>query len=160
MKWCEERAYPVSRETNPRPDVVRPPFEAFQFVPPVDSGAKVQLARFLYSKLEPLDEGLAWLGGWNVWPSSEHVPLVTRFRQALGEHQALIETPGHLFVAEEADDVISIITIALLFVWDCHVLTTLGRDALFVTHDEVAWFASRDLSVTERVGKEISQLLA
>ena len=84
------------------------------------------------------------------------MPLFTRFREAFGERRALIDAPGHLLPSEEADDAISIISVSLLFMWNCHVLSGSGRDVVFTSHDEFGWFASRDQAVAaiahERIG--------
>jgi hypothetical protein len=78
---------------------------------------------------------LLWLSDWAVWPNSQHMPLFTRFRDAFDESRPLIETPGHLFQANEIDDAVSVLAIAMLFVWDCHVFPADGP--VFVTsHDE------------------------
>jgi hypothetical protein len=142
--------------TGPAPDIQSPPFHLVEFTPPVDSGRKVAFARFLQSLLDPAPELLYWLGDWSVWPSSQHMPLFSRFRQALGEHRPLIETPGHLLTPDEADDATSILIVSLQFVWDCHVFTSSGRDVVFVSHDEYGWFASRDESIAKSVGQKIA----
>jgi hypothetical protein len=79
------------------------------------------------------------------------MPLFTRFRQAFGEQRLLDEAPGHLVTPDEADDAISIISVSLLFIWNCHVLCASGRDAFFTSHDEYGWYASHDESVVQSV---------
>jgi hypothetical protein len=127
-----------------------------EFAPPADSGRKVAFARFLQSLLDPAPELLYWLGDWAVWPSSQHMPLFNRFRQALGERRPLIEAPGQLLTPDELDDATSILIVSLQFVWDCHVLTASGRDAIFVSHDEYGWFATRDASVAVTVHRRLT----
>ncbi|SRR6266568_2734089 len=160
--WCAQRGFPTRHfegyVVGPDPDLQSPPFHFVEFSHPTDSGRKVWLARFLYSLLEPSPELLIWLGDWTVWESGQHIPLFTRFRQALGEQRPLIEAPGHLVTPAEADDAISIITVSLLFIWNCHVLSASGRDAVFTSHDEFGWFASRDASVTERVREQMENV--
>jgi hypothetical protein len=141
------------------PDLQSPTFHFAQFTLPVDSGKKVWFAKFLYSLVEPSTELLIWLGDWSVWPSGQHMPLFARFRQSFGETRPLIETPGHLLTPDETDDAISIISVSLLFVWDCHVLAASGRDAVFFSHDEYGWFASRDASVAIAVGERMRKAL-
>jgi hypothetical protein len=119
----------------------------------------VWLARFLYSLLQPSPELLIWLGDWAVWPSSQHMPLFTRFREAFGEKRPLIDAPGHLLTPEEEDDAVSIMSVALLFSWNCQVLSGCGRDAVFVSHDEFGWFASRDPVVAGIAEKKIGAAL-
>jgi hypothetical protein len=142
---------------GPHPDIQSPPFHFVEFKPPTDSGRKVAFSRFLYSQIDPAPELLFWLGDWAVWPSSQHMPLFTRFRQALGESRPLIDAPGHLLTPEEADDAVSILLVSLQFVWNCHILTSSGRDAVFVSHDEFGWFASRAASVAESVRQKIEE---
>ena len=78
---------------SPHPQIQSPDFHFVEFNPPVDSGRTVWLARFLYSLLQPSPELLIWLGNWAVWPSNQHIPLFTRFREAFGEKRPLIDAP-------------------------------------------------------------------
>ena len=87
------------------------------------------------------------------------MPLFSRFRQAFGEHRPLIEAPGHLVAPDEIEDGVSILTTALLFHWDCHVLTSSGRDVVFVSHDEFGWFGSRDASVAGSIRQQLKEAL-
>ena len=84
------------------------------------------------------------------------MPLFTRFREALGEHRPLIEAPGHIATASDTDDAVSIIATSLLFIWDCYGISSTGRDAFYLLHDEYCYFASRDASVAERVTSEFA----
>ena len=147
VAWCVQHGY-ATRESTDEPSPTILDFESdFHFVDfnfPNDSGKKVWLARTLYSLLDSAAELLIWLDDWDVWPSSQHMPLFRRFRESLGEHRPLIETPGHLLVPTEAEDGVSILIVALQFIWNCHVLSGSGREAVFVSHDEHGWFASRD----------------
>jgi hypothetical protein len=162
-EWCSQRGFPTrqvkGRMVGPDPDLQSSAFHFVEFTPPTDSCQKVWLARFLYALLQPSSELLIWLGDWAVWPSSQHMPLFTRFREALGEKRPLIEAPGHLLTPEEADDAVSIISLSLLFIWDCHVLSASGRDAVFTSHDEFGWFASREPLVAASVRKKIDESL-
>ncbi|MBV9656660.1 MAG: hypothetical protein JO295_00995 [Verrucomicrobia bacterium] len=123
---------------------------------PPDSGAKVSLARRLFSLVASESETLLLVDDWAVWPSSQHLPLFTRFREALGEHRSLIETPGHVVTAAETDDAVSIIATSLLFMWDCYGISSSGCDAFYFSHDEYCYFASRDASLAELVTSEFS----
>jgi len=159
-EWCSQRGFPTSQKegyiVGPDPDLRPCDFHFAEFKPPSDSGRKVWLARFLYSLLQPSPE-VIWLGDWAVWPSSQHTPLFTRFREAFGEGRPLIEAPGHLLTSQEADDAISIIATSLLFFLNCNILSSSGRDAVFLSHDEFGWFASRDSSIAESVRERIEQ---
>lgn len=160
-EWCSSRDYATryieGYRVGPHPDLQSPPFHFVEFKPPTDSGRKVAFARMLYSLIDPKPELLMWLGDWAVWESSNHMPLFTRLRQALGERRPLIDAPGHLLTADESDDAISVLIVSLQFIWDCHVLTASGRDALFVSHDEYGWFASRSELVAASVRRKFEK---
>ena len=81
------------------------------------------------------------------------MPLFTRFREAFGEHRPLIEAPGHLVTPSETDDAVSIISTALLFMWDCYGISSSGRNAFYFSHDEYCYFASRNAEVAAGVQK-------
>jgi|GEM_PF-2067399 len=161
-EWCAKRGFSTRQRegyvVGPEPDLTSPPFHFVEFKPPVDSGNKVFFARWLYSLVDSSPELLLWIGDWAVWPSSQHMPLFDRFREGFGERRPLIEAPGHILTPQEAEDSVSIIAVALFFIWDCHILAASGRDAVFVSHDEVGWFASRDPSVTESVRIKLSEI--
>jgi hypothetical protein len=144
---------------GPNPDLRPPEFHFVDFKLPQDSGKKVLLARTLYSLIDASPEMLLWLGDWDVWPSSQHMPLFTRFREAFGEKRPLIEAPAHLLAPDESEDSVSIITVALLFIWDCHILTASGRDAIFVSHDEIGWFASRDQAIANSARARLEEIM-
>ena len=84
---------------------------------------------------------------------------MTRFRQSFREHRPLIDAPAHLVAPDEIEDGISILTMSLFFLWDCHVLTASGRDVVFVSHDEFGWFGSRDGSVAASVSQQLKNAL-
>jgi hypothetical protein len=109
------------------------------------------LARRLLSLISCDSETLLLVDEWDIWPSSQHLPLFTRFREALGEHRPLIAAPGHVVVPDDKDDAISIVATALLFVWSCYGISSTGRDAFCISHDEFCYFASRDPSIAESV---------
>jgi hypothetical protein len=77
--------------------------------------------------------------------------LFIRFRETFGEERPLIKAPGHILNPEEKDDAISIISVSLIFMWNCHILSASGRDAVFTSHDEFGWFASRDAPIVKSV---------
>src|SRR5215472_4657151 len=116
--WCTERQMPLREAGWIRPNISTGYFHTTELPYHADSGRKVGTARFLYSLVSPDPETLLLIDDWAVWPSSQHMPLFTRFREALGEKRPLIEAPGHLVTASDADDAVSIIATSLLFVWD------------------------------------------
>jgi hypothetical protein len=154
--WCSDHQVPLREAGWVRPDFA---VETIQTIPipyPKNSGAKVALARFLFSLVSPRPETMLLIDDWSVWPSSEHLPLLTRFRQALGEARPLIECPGHLVTEADGDDAVSIISMSLLFIWDCYGISSSGRDAFYLSHDEYCNFMSRDAETISRVRERLS----
>jgi hypothetical protein len=79
-----------------------------------------------------------------------------RFREALGERRALIDAPAHLVDISDADDAVSIISTSLMFIWDCYGISSSGRDAFYISHDEFCFFASRDKSAADRAAEQLA----
>ena len=149
--WCVERQFPLREGGSIRPDIIADHFHRADLTYPQDSGKKVSLARRLFSLVTSESDTLVLLDSWTVWPSSQHLPLFIRFREALGEHRPLVEAPGHLAAPVDADDAISIIATSLFFIWDCYGISSTGRDAFYISHDESCFFASRDASIAESI---------
>ena len=156
QSWCGERNIPLRESGWIRPDIGAETSHVVEVPYPDDSGAKVSLARFLLSLVEPDPETLLLIDDWDVWPSSQHMPLFTRFREALGEHRPLIEAPGHLVTAADMDDAVSIVATSLLFIWDCYGISSSGHDIFYFSHDEFCYFASSDPSVAARVTEQLA----
>jgi hypothetical protein len=160
--WCSQHGYRTRQfhiNGGPEPDIQPNEFQRVEFALPTDAGRRVWLARCLCGAVDKSPELLIWPGDWAVWPSAQHMPLFSRFRQAFGEIRPLIEAPGHLVAPDEIEDGISILTTSMLFLWDCHVLTSSGRDVVFVSHDEFGWFGGRDESVAGSVREQLKNAL-
>jgi hypothetical protein len=76
------------------------------------------------------------LWDWSVWPSGEHLPLARRLRQSLGEHRELAEAPDCLSEVSESDDTLSLLVVAIYFLWDCWFCGDTGPVA-YLSHGEV-----------------------
>lgn len=154
QNWCTERKVPLRAAGWTRPDIGEEHFHIVDLPYPTDSGGKVSMAHFLLSLVPPEPETLLLIDDWAVWPSCQHMPLFTRFREAFGESRPLIEAPGHLFTHADSDDAVSIVATSLFFIWDCYGISASGRNAFYFSHDEYCYFASRDASVAEQVRAE------
>src|ERR1700722_1235310 len=156
QSWCVKHQVPLREVSWLRPDITEQHFHIVDLEYPADSGRKVCLARLLYSLIPPEPETLILMDDWGVWPSSQHLPLVTRFRQALGERRELVEAPAHLVAASDQDDAVSIIAMSLLFICDCYGISASGANAFFVSHDEHCYFATRDASTVARAKEQLA----
>jgi len=158
--WCERNGFPtrqVYRAAGPDPFLTEPEFHFARFAIPEDAGRRVWLAKLLLSLIDPSAGLLMHIGDWAVWPSGQHMPLFERFRQSFGENRPLIEAPAHVLGAAEKADAASILIIAILFLWNCHVLAEGGGEAFFVSHDEDGWFAVRETTRLDQIRKELTE---
>lgn len=103
---------------------------------PTDSGQRVARVKNNMAAFSPSSTLLVWIAEWGVWPSSERSHIFERFRLSYGVSQPLIEKRGHLLGPSEHDVAISIVTLSVLFLWDCFVLTSKSGPGLFYSHDE------------------------
>lgn len=133
--WSARRGYRLN-ESFGRPvagEILTP----LRFHIPADAGARVTLARTLWETIgADAPEVLVWVTEWGVWPSGEHVALAEAARRGLGATGTLGESPGHLTRLGESDAGLSVLCLAVLFLWDCWVLPADRRPAVFVSHDE------------------------
>jgi hypothetical protein len=79
---------------------------------------------------------LVWFDDWSVWPSGQRMHIFDRLRMSYGENRRILDTPAQLFQQSEIEDAISIVIVAVLFLWDCYVLCPNQNRFLFFSHDE------------------------
>jgi len=126
--WCE--AHRIGRGLPER-------FDAdLEFKIPVDAGKRVAMVGRAMKPFEDEPLFLVLFSEWSVWRSGERMHVFDRFRMSYGETRRLIEAPGHVFNQTEIEDAISFVTIAVLFLWNCHVVTPERRKVLYFSHDE------------------------
>jgi hypothetical protein len=65
-----------------------------------------------------------------------------RFLASYGDHRPLIEVPAFSFRRDEFEDLVSFVTLGVLFLWDVLVAGAKGRRLLFFSHNEVGWVAA------------------
>jgi len=109
---------------------------------PSDTGQRIALLSGLFRNMPADQEILLWFTEWGVWPSSERAHMFERFRNSYGEHRHLSDAPAFVFSTAEREDLISFAGFGILFLWDCHVLTSSGDTWLFLSHDEIGWTCS------------------
>jgi hypothetical protein len=135
--WCEARGYPLSAPVNGKRDLALDTQSASHDLPyQGDCGKRVYIAKQVVSRAVASGPALLWVSDWAVWPTSQHLPLFSRFREALGERRPLSEAPGHLVGPDDEDDAVSVLAMALLFAWNCAVLTDSLGPTYFCSHDE------------------------
>ena len=131
--WCLEQGIQVLG-SRPKPQEDRR-IPALGFSIPEDAGARTSLARILYPSAED-GETLIWTTDWSIWPSGEHLPLMRRLREALGEKRTVFDAPAQLVGSESIDDGLSLLVLNVLFLWDCWLISSRGEYVAFFSHDE------------------------
>ena len=120
--------------------------------------------RFLANALLPYSESaafqpcLVWMTDWGIWSEvSERVAksLAESFRSARGERNPLIDTPAHLFGETEAADAQTLLTIAIVFGWDCYVIPEHGKYYALTSHDEYLEVVCQSTALHQRFKEEL-----
>jgi hypothetical protein len=143
--WASARRFPLG-ESPYSVLADGPPFSVRYFSIPRDAGVRVAIVRDLWNRIgSGRHQTLLWPTQWSVWPSSEHVPLALGVRRGLGEERPLIEAPGCVARLGDDDNALSILVVAILFLWDCWMLSGDGATATFLSHDE--WGAVCSLGI-------------
>jgi hypothetical protein len=132
QQWCERFRFPIPEFSMPIFPSLPVPKE---FTIPSDAGRRVALAREHLVSFRSGSKVLVWITGWSVWPSGECMHMFDGFRTSFGVSTPLIEHPGHLLSRYEFEVTSSLVTFAILFLWDCYVLSADSRAMLFYSHD-------------------------
>lgn len=93
------------------------------------------LATQLVGLFQEFEYGLMWVTDFGIWPSSENQHLYYRLRRALGDSEKLNTHPGHLFAANEQDDFITFVHLAIEFGWGANILIKPPYKWVHTSHD-------------------------
>jgi hypothetical protein len=134
-EWCARHGVAVD-DRNP----ILP--EHSTIVPiPEEAGARIALVQHQTSSFTGETEVLVWFTDWGVSPSAERAHIFDRFRASYGETRPLGEVPAYVFSGSEIEDMVSFVTLGVLFLWDVDVIGGSGESMLLYSHGEycVAW---------------------
>ena len=145
LEWCASHHVALVERRTPRPDFADS--QKFRFKIPGDAGRRIALLHDLFRCVPTDQEVLLWLTERGVWSSGERVHMFERFRASYGEHRGLSEAPAHVLGPADREALISSTGFAILFLWDCHILTSSADTWLFLSHDEYGWICSRATNV-------------
>ena len=109
---------------------------------PTDAGQRVAMVAEHLAQIPLAGETLVWFDDWAVWPSGQRMHLFERFLASYGESRPLIEAPAFVFSQQEREDVVSFVTLGVLFLWDIHVVSADAQSLVFYSHDEVGWIVA------------------
>ena len=109
---------------------------AERFAYPKEPHAVFAMANWMAKSVTYRQPALLWITEWGIWPSSENWHLYYKLRQTYGDFELLHESPGHLFLEHESEDLVSFTQLAMLNGWGGYVLTHADYVNAFFSHDE------------------------
>jgi hypothetical protein len=101
--------------------------EVRSFEVPSSTGARAVLGRALVDFVVGEQEVLLYVYDWGAPEAEQDFNLFERFRQGLGETARVWEKPGHLFAANEHDDLLSLARLLLLMGWGLRLIPDSGN---------------------------------
>jgi len=129
--WCSQHEIALSSFGLPETSDASAKFKI-----PGDAQKRVYLVSQSMQAFSEAPHFLVWFDDWAVWPSGQRMHVFERFRMSYGETRLLNLSPGHVFANSEIEDAVSFVTLAVLFLWDCYVVTPKRTRLLFFSHDE------------------------
>jgi hypothetical protein len=90
------------------------------------------MSRVLAGPFQNAPFTLLWVRQWGVWPSSEHWALYYSLRRQYGDSTSIDEKCGHLVPRHEHDDLISLLSVSVLFGWDSLLIREDGAATVYV----------------------------
>jgi hypothetical protein len=133
-KWCQTQGTVMGSGGFPNASC-----KTESFGIPTDSGQRVASAARHLECFRGNGKTLVWFDDWAVWPSGQRMHIFERFLASYGETRPLIKVPAFLFEKYEHEDLVSFVTLGVLFLWDIYVVGTKTRRLLHYSHDEVGW---------------------
>lgn len=121
-----------------------------------DRHRSLAIAKRSVSWLGDFRSCLFWVCEYGIWPSSENWHLYYRLRSSYGDLRQLIEAPGHLVMDYEKADLVTLVDLAIQFGWGGHVLPTLSKTYMYLSHD--GWLHIESETERERILKDIEDL--
>ena len=138
VEWCRLNGFPTDQENlNLRNSLAFGIADGPKYN---DYGRTTAFIRRMMTEMFSKSELVLWVHNTEVWPSSGHMPLYTRWRLGLGNKNSIHTQPGHLCLRGEADDATALLLMSIFFYWDCHLFNPEKGYVFFTSHDEYAEF--------------------
>jgi hypothetical protein len=116
-KWLASHklaADPYYAEESRRP----PSYEQYSL--PQRALSSSAALRSIVAGAEPFERALLHIKDWALY-SPDEMAIVERVRQSCGDTLPLIETPGHVFAAEERELLIGLLALVTAYGWTAYV---------------------------------------
>ncbi len=139
-----------------RPDLM-PGLHVERVAYPAEAYRFFAMSHRIASRLTQRMPSLLWITEWSIWPSSENWHLYYKLRQSYGDRSLLHETPGHLFLGHESEDLASFLQLCMLNGWGGYILTHANYVNAFFSHDEYFDFYAESAGNLADVRKEFGK---
>jgi hypothetical protein len=137
-----------------RPDTI-PDVRVERIEYPTEPYQIFYFAHWIASELTYRRPTLLFITEWGIWQSSENWHLYYKLRQTYGDNRLLHESPGHLFLEHEAEDLASFLQLSMLNGWGGYVLTEADYVNAFFSHDEYINFFANDSANLTHIRKAL-----
>jgi len=77
---------------------------------------------------------MLWILDWPLYHSDE-MELLIRLRKGHGENRTLINTPGHVLVKDEREELVGFLFLMMAFGWDSLLLAARPTRIILISHD-------------------------
>ena len=135
-EWCQTLQLPLNDQHQPVRGTAHQHRLRCAF--PASFSQLLWFSRCLEAALQPRQNCLLWVTGYDLFPASENPHLYYRLRQSYGDFRLLAEAPGHLCLDYERPEIVTLVHLCMLFGWDVHLIPTSGYGRAFISHDEWA----------------------
>jgi hypothetical protein len=96
-------------------------------------------------------------GQEGLWPPGRQCRSSIDFARHSASTVRLSKPRVTWYRLSERDDAVSILVLSVLYLWNCHVFSAQGDQALFVSHDEWRWVAVRGAGLLEPANQLLEQ---
>lgn len=125
--------------------------------PPSSDAEQFQLVTALFNAAPPRSSWMIWLLEWGLW-SGGFDAVWMALREGSGESRPIIEAPGHLFGADEAELAAEMVRLALASSFDAHLVSIPAAVVAYTSHDEYMEVYTPESSSLKALGAILESL--
>jgi hypothetical protein len=107
-----------------------------------------------------IDEwSLLYIHEEHIFSSNENTNLYYSLRKFHGDYRSIYKAPGHIFFKHEKHDLASFISIAIMNLYDCIILSDYDYYSFHLSHDEFLDIFYENSIVEEEIKKEFDKYI-
>ncbi len=153
VNWCKSLRIPL--DSKGWPDIQKDFGVSFRCDHPKEPHRIFNLAQEIESATNFQNERILWVTNSKIWPSNENSHLYYKLKESYGDSRLVEDSPGHLFLKYESNDVISFLQLVMLFGWDAYLFSEHNYFRVFCSHDEWIKVFANDTGTLESFRKSL-----